>query len=150
MAHYLPEGRKASWDTPAVYPVASVSGTLKFFPTEMSLKNSSIMAKNSRWNTFVVYAKSRKLLNKSFLPEGLLGFQTDLLDHQCNTKKPDDYIVTAPQCLLVLRRKEIDPASQQAYAEVTRNRISLGNKSYNFNQIFFARMNSWILPIYGI
>ena len=128
MAHYLPERGKFSWNIPAVYSVASLSDTLKFFTTEMNLKNSPIMAKNSRWNAFVAYARSRTLLGKSFFPEGLLGFQTYLLDHQCNTKKPDDYIVIARQRLLILRRMEAGPASQQAYSEVIRNRINLGNR----------------------
>jgi len=81
----------------------------------------------------VAYAASRRLLSKSFYPEDLLAYQSYLTDNQ-SVKKPDDYIVTARQRLLVLRRIDVDAPSQVAYQEVIRSRITLGNKSYSPTQ----------------
>ena len=134
MTPFLPARKSYDWGLPAIYPVSSVAETLKFFPTENNLKNSSIQSKNSRWNTFVSFAKMHNLQKSSFLPEDLLNFQTYLLDHQNNVKKPDDYIVTARQRLLILRRLDVSPSSQQLYEEVIRSRIALGNKSYSPHQ----------------
>ena len=133
LGKYLPERKHYDWKLPEIYPVSSVQETLRHFPTEGNLKNSSLMAKNSRWNSFVAYAASRRLLSSSFYPEDLLDYQSYLTDNQ-SVKKPDDYIVTARQRLLVLRRIDVDAPSQIAYQEVIRSRITLGNKSYSPNQ----------------
>ena len=133
LGKYLPQRKIHDWKLPEVYPVSSVQETLLHFPTEGNLKNSSLKAKNSRWNNFVAYAASRRLLFSSFCPEDFLAYQSFLADNQ-SVKKPDDYVVTARQRLLVLRRIDVDAPSQVAYQEVIRGRVALGNKSYSPTQ----------------
>ena len=128
---YLPERQKFELPLPKILPVASIQATVAHFVAEISLKGTSLQTKNSRWNTLVAYAAERGLLYSSWFPEDLLLYAHWLSEGSHAVKKVDDYISTARQRLLLMRRMAVDQGSKEAYDEVLKNRIKLSQKNYS-------------------